>query len=379
MAMGTRKKFFIGVIGIAVAGLVWHMGFRQTELLNPYASKDKQDDIQYEKQLPDKVVSSPPIQNELNTKTIDEVLGADLADKFDEVADAYEQTARYPANSQVVVDAELVAPRKPFEQSEVELTFPDGEGGALPVSLAAATEKFQYLDGEKITARVIVSGIEENEPINVSAVVVSPAVGELGEVSSLNSYAGSDNEFRAEFDSQLFAKKSVSDEMLVKFMVDVGDQSLVATVPFKYGTAAARLDSIPYSRAEGEYLLIPLQFTVFDSGYYFVDAILDDATSARPLIQLQTEGRMKSGNDVLILRAHQQALKDAGSQGPYTLRIRNAFRGAQANEVADTPVAIPSTGFGLPGVEFSEYADVQYSDAEIQQRIEFLRSLGNRE
>ena len=379
MAMGTRKKFFIGVIGIAVAGLVWHMGFRQTELPNPQASKDKQGDIQYEKQLPDKVVSNPPIQNELNTKTIDEVLGADLADKFDEVAHAYEQTARYPANSQVVVDAELVAPRKPFEQSEVELTFPDGEGGALPVSLAAATEKFQYLDGEKITARVIVSGIEENEPINVSAVVVSPAVGELGEVSSLNSYAGSDNEFRAEFDSQLFAKKSVSDEMLVKFMVDVGDQSLVATVPFKYGTAAARLDSIPYSRAEGEYLLIPLQFTVFDSGYYFVDAILDDATSARPLIQLQTEGRMKSGNDVLILRAHQQALKDAGSQGPYTLRIRNAFRGAQANEVADTPVAIPSTGFGLPGVEFSEYADVQYSDAEIQQRIEFLRSLGNRE
>lgn len=379
MAMGTRKKFFIGVIGIAVAGLVWHMGFRQTELPNPQASKDKQGDIQYEKQLPDKVVSSPPIQNELNTKTIDEVLGADLADKFDEVAHAYEQTARYPANSQVVVDAELVAPRKPFEQSEVELTFPDGEGGALPVSLAAATEKFQYLDGEKITARVIVSGIEENEPINVSAVVVSPVVGELGEVSSLNSYAGSDNEFRAEFDSQLFAKKSVSDEMLVKFMVDVGDQSLVATVPFKYGTAAARLDSIPYSRAEGEYLLIPLQFTVFDSGYYFVDAILDDATSARPLIQLQTEGRMKSGNDVLILRAHQQALKDAGSQGPYTLRIRNAFRGAQANEVADTPVAIPSTGFGLPSVEFSEYADVQYSDAEIQQRIEFLRSLGNRE
>jgi len=176
----------------------------------------------------------------------------------------------------------------------------------------------------------------------------------------------------------VFSQDDVTSEMLVRFTVDINDQNLAATVPFKYATASARLDSIPYSRVEGEFLDIPLQFTVFESGYYFVDAILDDANSSRPLVQLQAEGRMSSGNDVLILKAHQQALKDAGSQGPYNVRVRSAFRGANSNEIADTPVSLPITPFGIPGVPFSEYDDVQYSDSEVQQRIEFLRGLGNR-
>lgn len=379
MSRDSRKKVYVSVAVIMVAVLVWFMGFKQTDTTN--LSVDNKDVVEPSAPALEspEVAVRPPQPDDTNSKTIDEVFGEDLADKFDQVADAYEQSARYPANSQVVRDADLVAPKKPFEESQVDLSFPDQDGGELPLSLSAATEKFQYLNGEKITARLIINGAEENAAISASAIVVSPGIGNISSQKSLDSTAEINNEFRTEFDSQLFPEKGLSSELMIRFTVDVNDQNLVATVPFKYGIASARLDSIPYSRAEGEYLLIPLQFTVFESGYYFVDAILDEANTSRPLVQLQTEGRMSNGNDVLLLRAHQQALKDAGSEGPYTLRVRTAFRGADVNEVADAPVVLPNTGFAIPSVGFAEYEDVQYTDAEVKQRIEFLRGLGNKE
>ena len=377
MKPGARKKAFIA-LGIAIVGVsVWYFGFKESgESINSRTERLAVDSLANELSEPE-TVFRPPEPNKENTKTIDEFLGADLKEQFDEVAAAYEYTARYPANSQVVRDQELVAPKKPFEESEVTLKFPDIDGNELPVSLSAATDKFQYFNGDKIAARLQVIGAEENASIRASAVIVSPAGVELSQEKTLSFYTGGNNEFRTEFDSQVFSQDDIASEMLVRFTVDINDQNLAATVPFKYATASARLDSIPYSRVEGEFLDIPLQFTVFESGYYFVDAILDDANSSRPLVQLQAEGRMSNGNDVLILRAHQQALKDAGSQGPYSVRVRSAFRGANSNEIADTPVSLPIIPFGIPGVPFSEYDDVQYSDSEVQQRIEFLRGLGN--
>ena len=376
MKPGSRKKLFAAVLTIAICVMLWQFVSRPVE--PPINNQKDELVIEPVDQQGPVAVSKPPKPNKSNSKTVDEFLGADLADKFDELADAYQQTARYPANSQVIVDADLVATKKPFQESEVELKFPDGEGGELPVSLAAATDKFQYFNGETIIARVIVNGAQENDAINATAVVVSGVSNEeLSAENALDFIRDTNNEYRAEFDSGLFAEKSIVSEMFVKFNVDVNEQNLIATVPFKFGTAAARLDSMPYTRAEGEFLLLPLQFSVFESGYYFVDAILEDASSGRPLVQLQTEGRMKSGNDIMLLRAHQQALKDAGSQGPYNLRVRNAFRGAEPSEVADTPVALPLTGFGLPAVAFSEYEDVQYTDPDVQQRIDFLKGLGS--
>ena len=369
----------IAIAMIVVIGLVWFLGFKESSIPEPIEISKDIEIPNIDQPASTVNAHKPPKPTAENTKAIDEVLGANLSEQFIAVADAYELTARYPANSQVVQDAELVAVKEPFEESEVNLKFPDGKGGELPLSLAAATEKFQYFDGEKINARLIVYGAQENDSINVSAVVLSPSAGEISPRKTLDSSATSNTQFQAEFDSQVFPENRTSSEMLIRFSVDVNDQSLVATVPFKYGKASARLDSVPYSRAEAEYLLIALQFSVFDSGYYFVDAILDDAQTSRPLIQLQTEGRMKAGNDVMLLRAHQQALKDAGSQGPYSLRVRTVFRGAEPNEIADSPVSVPLSGFVLPAVNFAEYENTQYTDEEVQQRIEFLRGLGNKE
>jgi len=175
----ARKKAFIA-LGIAIVGVsVWYLGFKESgEAINSRAEKLATDSLVNELSEPE-TVFRPPQPNKENTKTIDEFLGADLKEQFDEVAAAYEYTARYPANSQVVRDQELVEPKKPFEESQVTLKFPDIDGNELPVSLSAATDKFQYFNGDKIAARLQVIGAEENASISASAMIVSPAGVEL--------------------------------------------------------------------------------------------------------------------------------------------------------------------------------------------------------
>ncbi|MFT6044542.1 MAG: hypothetical protein ACI9WC_000239 [Arenicella sp.] len=108
--------------------------------------------------------------------------------------------------------------------------------------------------------------------------------------------------------------------------MQVEEKNFVTTVPFFFSPSSANLENVALSRPAGPYLEIPLEYSVFQSGYYFVRAYLDDAASGKPLLLLQTEGRMTQGNSRLLLQAHHQALKDAGSPGPYRLRIRS-FRG----------------------------------------------------
>jgi len=84
---------------------------------------------------------------------------------------------------------------------------------------------------------------------------------------------------------------------------------------------------------------------------------------------------MSQGNDRLILKAHHQALKDAGSPGPYVLRVARSYRGGRPGEGNDVPTAISQSAYAIPAFAFENYDDIPYSDPEVQERLEALRSL----
>jgi hypothetical protein len=119
-----------------------------------------------------------------------------------------------------------------------------------------------------------------------------------------------------------------------------------------------------------------LQYNVFQDGYYFVKAILEDAEDSRPLIQLQSEGRLAQGNAILELRAHVSALKAQGSAGPYILRSVQTYRGAEVGETFDSPASTSQQRFSIPGFPLSDYEDAEHEDPLSTERIEFLRGLG---
>ncbi|RBP53766.1 hypothetical protein [Arenicella xantha] len=291
-----------------------------------------------------------------------------------QVADLYEAASKYPHFSQPITNPDMVREPLPFEETEVDLPFPV-EGSDAPIRLSAAVDRYQYFQGDVMTVRLLVTGAPADTFVQANA-ELSSAVGATPLVTELTATDASLSNFVGNFDTRVAPPGSLSTEMLVKIVVSIGEQQLFTTVPLRYTQAAAQLVAVPYVRQEAEYLLIPLQYSVNQPGYYFANAVLADAASGQPLLQLQTEGQLPLGNGVLMLKAHFQALRAMGSEGPYILRNINTYRGAASGETFDVPAGSVQPQFEIQGFPFSQYDDVPYQDELAGERLEFLRNLG---
>ena len=306
--------------------------------------------------------------------------GREIKAQFLQVADLYKQNARYPANSIPVVGERFAQPVKPFEQAEVDTPYPSDKDDTDPIRISASVEKIEYFSGEPINARVIISGgdVDEYSRIVTLGSIISVSDGRDSGLA-VNFERTNSNEFRSIIDTRASVPGQIPREALLKLTVKLEDgRALTQTVPFFYnGSPSARVENIGNSYLEGPFLVVPLQYNVFEAGYYFVDTILDNAETGQPLVQLQAEGRMQLGNGVLTLRAHIHALMDAGSAGPYRLRVVNTYRAGTFDETRDVAATVSQPfGYELEGFPFSQYEDTPFIDPEVQERIEFLEELG---
>jgi hypothetical protein len=292
-----------------------------------------------------------------------------------QVAEAYSETAKYPHFSQPITNPDQVAIPKPFEFTEVDTPFPV-DSQEQPIRLSLASDKSQYFLGDVIIARLIVRNAPENSDIAITGNLLSLEKGDTQIPIVFNSVEGSDIEYRATIDPSVVPAERVSPEMLLSVAVDINDEALLTTMGVRYDSAAARLTNISYVRVQGEYLTIQLQYSVQVEGYFFTNAVLHDAISGKPLLRLQAEGAMTESNNFMTMRAHIQALKAAGSEGPYLLSNISGYRGAERGENLDTPIASSQQSYDIQGYQFDLYDDVEFEDDLAKERLEFLTRLG---
>ena len=164
--------------------------------------------------------------------------------------------------------------------------------------------------------------------------------------------------------------------MAAVIKVKVGTEDLLTTVSFRYDQPSAQIIGTLPSRVEGPNLVIPLQVSVGQTGYYFARGVLEDARTGQPLIELQNEGPLTAGNGILNLNAHILALRVHQSEGPYTLRSVKLHRGAETGESFDVPASTLQKTFAIQGFPFSSYENEEFVDELAQERLEFLRELG---
>lgn len=381
-ASSKRKKLFLSVaICTAIGAGSWYL-FSSPD--STHNTDDELVTVVSREIIEDKVVTLPEkIAQEVEDETpeADPFLNKEMQAQFLQVADLYQQNARYPVGSIPVVGERFANPVKPFEQAEVDTPYPTDKNDEDPIRISASVEKMEYFAGEPIIARVLVSGggVDTYSRIEAFGSVISISDGQKTGLA-VNFEQTNFNEFRSIIDTQAVVPGEIPREALLSLTVKLEDgRSLGQTVPFFYnGSPSARVENIVNSRQEGAFLVIPLQYNVFEAGYYFVDAILDDASTGQPLVQLQTEGRMQLGNGLLTLKAHIHALMDAGSPGPYRLRVVKTFRAGNFNESRDVAATVSRPfGYDLQGAAFDQYDDIPFVDPAVQERIEFLRQIGN--
>ena len=289
------------------------------------------------------------------------------------IADQYADTARFPVGSQPIRNLADARQAEPYEQTEVETPFETENGEQLRIS--AAVDKFQYYSNDIINLRLIIDGLTQGTFVTANAVIAGPQ-GNTPLNSELQATDASQQLLVTSFDTSLAPPNSLSTEMIVKIEANIGGETFFTTVSFNYSNASAQLSGLGLVQPNGANLDIPLQYNVFISGYYFVSAILRDLETNQPLISLQTEGRMTQGNGQLIAQAHIQALKETGSEGPYLLTNIKAYRGAEQGEQFDIPASTLKQQYEISAYPFALYEDEEFSDPLAQERLEFLRQLG---
>lgn len=295
-----------------------------------------------------------------------------------QIADLYEQNSQYPITSQPIRNPEDVREYSPFEESEVDLPFPDDSDDGDPIRLIAATDKYQYFQGDTIQARVTIVNAPADDFKKITG-VLSGAKGDLPSNILFETSADQANTFLASFDTRVATTELFSNDMLLKISVTVGERELFTTVGLRYTNPSAQLTGLGLVQPQGAELVIPAQLSVIQSGYYFLSAVLEDAASNQALLQLQNEGRLNSGNAILPLTAHISALRAASSEGPYRLRQIKVIRGAETGESSDVSGSSIASQFDIPGFAFSNYDDESFEDPQAQERIDFLRGIGNAE
>ncbi|MEM0910565.1 MAG: hypothetical protein AAGJ37_06290, partial [Pseudomonadota bacterium] len=323
---------------------------------------------------------STPKQNvepiDKQAKSEEAFLTESLTTTIQEIASMYEAQSRYPHYSTPVVDKELAKSQAPFQEARVTSPTFDQFGELLPLTLSASTDKLDYAIGEPVIIQVVLDGAENLSSIFSSA-EIKPVDSNQNAHKRLKllPFDNRQDELRASFNSNLLKIEKGAQEFLAVITVEVDGHQHLTTVPFTVNEVSAELLAIKDSKQANDFLEISLDFEVHDEGYYFVHGYLDDANSLEPLLVLQTEGKMRSGRDQLILRAHHQALKDAGSQGPYLLRVVNAFRGAAPGESNDVIVKLSEESYSIPDFAFDGYDNTPYEDPNTKRRIDALKSL----
>jgi hypothetical protein len=379
-AASKRKKLFIGAfLCLAIVAGCWYM-FASSQSDDSSKAVVSAVSTQAQKDDAPAPLAKKAQKPESEEPEEDPFLGREVQAQFLQVADLYKQNARYPVGSIPVVGERFAQPIEPFEQAEVDTPYPRDKDDTDPIRISASLEKMEYFAGEPILARVLIGGgdVDEYSKIEVFGSVIGVADGRDTGLN-VNFEQIKFNEFRSVIETQAVQPGQIPREALLALTLKLEDgRSLAQTVPFFYnGAPSARVENVLSSRQEGAFLFIPLQYNVFESGYYFVDAILDDATTSQPLVQLQTEGRMQLGNGILTLKAHIHALMDAGSPGPYTLRVVSSYRAGTLNETKDVAATVSRPfGYHVQGVPFDQYDDTPFVDPEVQERIEFLEQIG---
>jgi hypothetical protein len=373
--LSARTKFIVAILLLTVAGLIY--GFVSSDDELDFAVKTKSTMV-----VAPIAVSSPSAAVKPMAKVvaagpqeIDIYEDEQIKAQFMEVAQAYSETAKYPHFSQPITNPDQIAIPKPFEFTEVDTPFPV-DSQEQPLRLSLATDKSQYFLGDVIVARLIVRNAPENSDIEVSGILASLSLGDTDIEIKFNLVEGSTNEYRANIDPSAAPADEISAELLLKVGVDINDEVLSTTIGIRYDSAAARLTNISYVRIQGEYLDIQLQYSVQVDGYFFTNAVLQDAVSGKPLLRLQAEGAMTESNSFMTMRAHIQALKAAGSEGPYLLTNIAGYRGAERGEDLDTPTSSAQQNYQIQGYRFDLYDDVEFEDDLAKERIDFLTKLG---
>ena len=154
-----------------------------------------------------------------------------------------------------------------------------------------------------------------------------------------------------------------------------GDSPVIQSAPIQLVTQVARVVGLGVNRIEDNDLIIPINVDVDQAGYYQVSASLFDLATNSAVSYLIAKQRLSSGSNILDARVQGLVLRDKGFSGPFRLQGITLVKKSERPGMAEA-YGMAAESYEVGKVNLEDFESIPYQDPMTEQRLEFMRSIG---
>ena len=296
-----------------------------------------------------------------------------LRARLAQVADDYAEQIQYPDTSLPIRNQEALSKYLPNKGFETERPI-DVANESGP-SIHLRTNKQQYFNGETIEASVSLSGLTDQHWIMVQLRLIGQGQELIRSEPMSGNQQASSYLLRL---TDVSALPSAEPEMYrVVANINIDGQSYEIGTPVTLVPSVSEVTLVDTARISNEYLEIPVHISTTQPGYHELSANLYSQTSEQPLIHLSAQTELLDSDSVMALKAHVAALKVSGDSGPYWLKDIALQRMPSAPQFITEYGHASQQVYEVNGFDLDRYDDTPYVDEEANERLQFLRQLGD--
>jgi hypothetical protein len=325
-------------------------------------------------------VSAPSTAKEPKKKGLPRPLEPQTVEKgmqheMQRVADIYEQRSKYAPYS-LYLSAEQTDLINPNQSHESPRAYDiDGES----VSVLIKPLKYRFSSGQTIEVDIQIKssaeGLKSITKLGLDVMAINSK-----EQWSMKSVSDVQQEgvrtIKAEFDSGGELVRFTEENYSVVVKADFnGESSVIQSAPIKIVNSIASIIGLGFNRIENNDLIIPINIDADKSGYYQFSASLFDVKSNTAISFLIAKERLSSGSNTLEARVQGLVLRDKGFSGPFRLQgitlVKKSERPGMVEEYG-----ISEKSYSVDAVDLTDFESIPYDDPMTEQRLEFMRNIG---
>lgn len=291
------------------------------------------------------------------------------------VADIYEQRSQYAPYSLYLSaeQSDLINPNQTHESPRAYDV--DGEN----ISILIKPKNYRFSATEMIDVEVVIQssleGLKSITQLDVDLMATNNKKRWPLKIVSRHDQQG-DRRIHAQLDlSSELSGFSAEDYSIAVKMSFLGEAPVIQSAPIKIVSTIAQVMGLGANRIENNDLIIPVLIDADVSGYYQLTASLFDVASNSAISFLIAKERLSSGSNTLNARVQGLVLRDKGFSGPFRLQgitlVKKSERPGMAEEFG-----LAADSYSVDKVDLNDFESIPYEDPMTEQRLEFMRSIG---
>lgn len=291
------------------------------------------------------------------------------------VADIYEQRSQYAPYSLYLSSSQtdLIHPNQSHESPRAYDI--NGEN----VSILIKPLQYRFSTGQKIEVEVQIKASAEGLKTitSLSLDIVATRSKEKWPMSVISNIEQQGmRTIMAEFDTNSALASFNEEHYAIAAQARFNNEApVLQSAPIKIINSIASIVGLGTSRIDNNDLIIPINIEADKSGYYQVSASLFDQASNSAISFLIAKERLSSGSNTLDAKVQGLVLRDKGFSGPFRLQgitlVKKSERPGMPEEYGTA-----DESYAVGAIDLNDFESIPYEDPMTEQRLEFMRSIG---